>query len=68
MRHSLEKIVPHCIFCKKDLKAGQFVFMDGINGIVHANCSNWKKDFIKDKGAFEVIVKKYPHYFRGFKV
>jgi hypothetical protein len=68
MRHSIEKIVPHCIFCKKDLKAGQFVYMDGINGIVHANCSNWKRDFIKDKGLFEVIVNKYPQYFKGFKV
>jgi hypothetical protein len=34
MRHSMEKIKAHCIFCKKELKVWQFVYMHGLNGIV----------------------------------
>ncbi len=68
MRQTMEIIVPHCIFCKKELKTGQFVYMDGLNGIVHAICSNWKREFIKDRGKYEEIVSKYPHYFSNFKV
>jgi hypothetical protein len=50
------------------MKAGQYVNMDGLNGLVHAACSQWKRDFIQDAGLYEDIVDKYPHYYSKFKV
>jgi hypothetical protein len=68
MRLSMEKRKPHCIFCETELVAGQDVYLDRINGIVHARCSQWKEDFIQDKGKYEEIVNKYPLYFEKMKV
>jgi hypothetical protein len=68
LRNSMVPIVPHCIFCEDEIKAGQKVYLDGINGIVHATCSLWKKDFIQDTGLYEEIVEKYPLYFSKLKV
>ncbi|MEC1524473.1 hypothetical protein P9D43_20940 [Neobacillus niacini] len=68
MKQIMEKNVPHCIFCEEEMVAGQFVYLDGINGIVHAKCSEWKEDFIQDKGKYEEIVSKYPLYFEKLKV
>jgi hypothetical protein len=68
MKHSIKKTVPHCIFCEDEMKVGQYVYMDGLNGIVHAACSQWKREFIKDAGLYEEIVNKYPLYFEKLKV
>jgi hypothetical protein len=68
LRKSIKKTVPHCFFCDEEIKAGQYVYMDGINGLVHAACSRWKREFIKDAGLYEEIVSKYPLYFENLKV
>jgi hypothetical protein len=68
IQFSMKKIVPCCGVCMKEMKKGQFVILDRTNAIQHAKCSRWKEDFIKDKGTYEEIVYKYPHYFEGLKV
>jgi hypothetical protein len=68
LKRIIEKKVPICIFCRYELKADHYVYLDGLNGIVHEACSQWERDFIKDQGTYEEIVAKYPLYFSKFKV
>ncbi|MEH7111533.1 hypothetical protein V7124_04015 [Neobacillus niacini] len=67
MRNSIEKVVPHCIFCKKELKTDEFVYMDGIMDTFMLVARIGKGISFK-AGKYEEIVSKYPHYFGNFKV
>jgi hypothetical protein len=67
VQFSMKKI-PYCGVCTRKMRKGQIVILDRTNAIQHAKCSIWKADFIKDKGTYEEIVNKYPHYFEGLKV
>lgn len=53
----------HCIGCDKELRIGEYVYLDIVNGIHHATCFIWKEESIMDKGTYEEIISKYPQFF-----
>jgi hypothetical protein len=63
-----KKVVPHCVFCEEQIKKGQKVYLTNINQIIHTDCFQGKKSFVKAFGTYELIVEEYPQYFEGLKV
>lgn len=64
-----EKVQPHCMVCYEPFKRTDKIYTDTMfTQIQHAKCFIYSPEFIKDKGTYEEIVKKYLQYKKSFIV
>jgi hypothetical protein len=61
------KIIPHCHVCKKEMKLGEEVVMDGIfKGILYADCSYLPPIEVEDQGKLEEVIIRNQRWLKPF--